>query len=236
MIIYFTDRYMNILGQASTELPEGLTVTDDLKSEDTNTGVAIFECKIPYDEETREKVESCTEVGNYILRKNNGKNEFYTIIDSEGDTDAQEVYVYAEDAGLDLINEIVGAYEADQAYPIDHYVNEFARDSGFVIGINEVANLKRKLRWDGEATVTERLASVATQFDNCEVSYSFDIDVLEITNKYIHIHKKRGKDIGIRLRLTGLSQRNQSQTSQQLCVALVEHQSQKTEKNKSLLH
>lgn len=31
MIVYFADRYMNILGQASTELPDGLTITDDLK-------------------------------------------------------------------------------------------------------------------------------------------------------------------------------------------------------------
>ena len=31
MIIYFADRALNILGQASTHLPEGLTVVDDEK-------------------------------------------------------------------------------------------------------------------------------------------------------------------------------------------------------------
>ena len=34
MIIYFADRQMNILGQASTNLPEGILLVDDLKTED----------------------------------------------------------------------------------------------------------------------------------------------------------------------------------------------------------
>ena len=46
MIIYFADRKMNILGLASTNLKKGLTITDDLKIEDVETGVASFECKI----------------------------------------------------------------------------------------------------------------------------------------------------------------------------------------------
>ena len=37
MIVYFADRYLNILGQASTSLPEGLTVKDDVKIEDVET-------------------------------------------------------------------------------------------------------------------------------------------------------------------------------------------------------
>lgn len=201
MIVYFADRQLSILGQASTELPKGLTVIEDLKTEDVETGVSVFECKIPFDKRTRAKVLACVEVGNYILRSHENENEFYTIIDSEVDTKRQEVYIYAEDAGLDLLNEVVGAYEADKAYPISHYINKFAYDSGFEIGINEAASLTRKLSWDGEATVTERIASVATQFGGYEVSYSYEIHGLEITGKYINIHKQRGQDNGVQLRL-----------------------------------
>ena len=200
MIVYFADRQMNILGQASTGLLDGLTVTDDLKTEDVETGVASFECTVHFDDNTREKAKEYTAVGNYILRSHNGDNEFYTIIDSDGDSKKQTVYVYAEDAGLDLLNEVVGSYKADKAYNIAYYVNKYAYDSGFEIGVNEVSSLARKLSWDGEATVTERLASVATRFD-CEISYSFAIKGLTITHKYINIHKKRGKDIGVQLRL-----------------------------------
>ena len=201
MILYFTDRQLNIIGQASTKLPKGLTIIEDVKTEDVETGVAVFECKIPFDSSNRAKVEACAGAGNYILRSYNNANEFYTIIESEVDTKRQEVWVYAEDAGMDLLNTVVGDYAADKAYPITHYIDKFAYDSGFQIGINEAANLTRQLSWDGEATAAERIASVATQFDGCEVSYSFDIKGLEITNKYIIIYKERGKDVGAQLRL-----------------------------------
>lgn len=201
MILYFADRQLNILGHASTMLPDGLGVLEDRKTEDVETGVAVFECKIPFDDKTRAAVYACADVGNYILRSHDSENEFYTIIEAEIDTKNQEVYIYAEDAGLDLLNEVVGAYAADAAYPITHYIEQFAYDSGFEIGVNEAASLSRKLSWDGEATAAERIASVATQFDGCEVSYSFDIDGLEVTHKYINIHKQRGKDIGATLRL-----------------------------------
>lgn len=201
MIVYFADRIMNILGSASTSLPKGLTITEDKKTEEIETGVAVFECTIPYDSETLREVEVCTAVGNYILRSDDGENEFYTIIETEKNTNAQEIYLYAEDAGMDLLNEIVGDYAASEAYPISHYINKFANDTGFVIGVNEAEGLNRKLSWEGEATAAARIASVATQFDNCEVSYSFDAKGLQITNKYINIYKKRGKDAGVQLRL-----------------------------------
>ena len=202
MIIYFADRQMNILGQASTELPAGLTLSDDLVTEDIETGVAVFECKVHFDKATRKKVEACTEAGNYILRQHNGRTEFYTITEPELDTKKKTVYIYAEDAGLDLLNEVVGEYEPDKEYGINHYIEKFTFDSGFVIGTNEAKDLvARKLIFDQEETVTARLASVAQQFNGCEISYTFDIDGLLIKNKYINIHRERGQDHGVTLRL-----------------------------------
>ena len=200
MILYFADRRMNILGKASSHLRKGVKVLSDNKTEDVESGVASFEATFSYTRENRKEVESWAKSGNYILRKSGSENEFYTIIESESDTENQEVIVYAEDAGLDLLNEVVGSYEADKAYPIDHYINKFSYDSGFVIGVNEIKDLSRKLKWEGEATATERLASVATQFDNAEISYSFEIKRLKVTKKIINIHRKRGVDTDIQLR------------------------------------
>lgn len=201
MIVFFADRQMNILGSASTLLPGGLHVVDDLKTEDVDSGVASFEFDVPFSAEARAEVERCASVGNYILRSNGSEHEFYTIIESETDTKKQRVSVYAEDAGLDLLNEICGPFAAEQAYPISYYIEKFAFDSGFEIGVNEVDALTRKLSWEGEATATARLASVATQFDNCEISFSFAIKGLQVTHKYINIYQKRGKDISATLRL-----------------------------------
>ena len=201
MIVYFTDRQMNIVGQASTKLPKGLHIVEDSKVDDVESGVASLEFYLPFTNATRAQCESCAAVGNYILTNRNGKDEFYTIIDSECDTKNKEVFVYAEDAGLDLLNSIVGAYEADKAYNIAHYINLFTADSGFSIGINEVSTLTRKLSWDGEETAAARVASVATQFDGCEISFSFTIEDMTVTAKKINIHKKRGADLGVTLRL-----------------------------------
>lgn len=200
MILYFTDRHMNILGQASTHLPEGLRVSDDLKTEEVEAGVATLEFTLNYTEKTRKEASRYGAVGNYILRKNGEEEEFYTIITSEENVFKQEVEIYAEDAGMDLLNETVGAYAADKAYPASYYVEKFSYDSGFEVGLNEVSNLNRKLSWEGETTASERILSVATQFD-AEVSYSFEIDRLRIRHKYINLHKKRGTDSGRELRI-----------------------------------
>ena len=208
MIIYFADRAMNILGSASTGLPKGLMITNDKKTEEISEGVAIFECNLDYnfvnpdeDEEQEVDVKKLAAVGNFILKQSadSSEAEVYTIIDSTIDPIQKDASIYAEDAGLDLLNEVVGKYAADKAYNIAYYINKFAYDSGFEIGINEVSNLTRKLSWDGETTATERLLSVATQFDNAEIEFSFKVENMAVTGKYINVYKNRGNDSGVTL-------------------------------------
>ena len=200
MIIYFADRQMSVKGCASTNLPEGYVISEDLKIEDVETGVASFSCRVGFNAKTRAALEEMTNVGNYLLRSNDDENEFYTIVEAEIDTKNQEVYIYAEDAGLDLLNEIADSFEAAEGHNAEWYINKYIVDSGFVIGINEIPNSTvLTLKWDGEETVTARLASIAEKFGGYEISYSFDIKGLEITNKYVNIHQERGKDAGVTL-------------------------------------
>lgn len=91
MIIYFADRKMQVLGSASTGLPKGFTAIDDVKTEDIDTGVSSFECRIGFEPEDRLYLQEIVKAGNYLLRYNDGDNEFYTIIDSELDVDKQEI-------------------------------------------------------------------------------------------------------------------------------------------------
>ena len=200
MILYFADRRMNILGMASTELPKSNVIFDDQKIEEVDVGVKTFDCYLNFSRKTRKQLKACTRTGNYLLRKSGDRAEFYTIIDREIDAKKRRIYIYAEDAGLDLLNEIVGAYAADKAYPAEYYIEKFAYDSGFEIGINEIGNLSRKLKWEGEATATERLLSIATQFD-AELDFTFEVKNLRVTHKYINLYRKIGKDVGTELRL-----------------------------------
>lgn len=199
MILYFADRKMNILGTAATDLPDGILIRDDVKVEDIDSGISTLSFKIPYGLD-HAIVRAMVREGNYILRNYDRDCEFYTILDIEDDSDREEVEVYAEDAGLDLLNEIVGEFSAPAAKPVAFYVNEFAYDSGFEIGVNEISDRERKLSWDGESTAAERIRSVATQFD-AEIGYRFDIKGLRVMHKYIDLYRKRGKDIAQELRL-----------------------------------
>lgn len=200
MIIYFADKKLNILGMASTKLSKGFKITDDSKVQAVDTGIATLGFKIVYTSENKALLEQMTMTGNQLLCSRDGKDEVYTIIDTVEDSKNQDIEVYAEDAGLDLLNEIAEPFESTEAKPISWYIEKWTKDSGFEIGINEISDRSRKLSWDGEATVTERLASLSKQFD-AEVSYSFDIKGLTVAHKYINIHKRRGKDVKEELRL-----------------------------------
>lgn len=200
MIIYFADKKLNILGMASTKLSKGFKITDDSKVQAVDTGIATLGFKIVYTGENKALLEQMTMTGNQLLCSRDGKDEVYTIIDTVEDSKNQDIEVYAEDAGLDLLNEIAEPFTSAEAKPISWYIEKWTKDSGFEIGINEISDRSRKLSWDGEATVTERLASLSKQFD-AEVSYSFDIKGLTVAHKYINIHKRRGKDVKEELRL-----------------------------------
>lgn len=201
MILYFADRKMNILGYATTQLKSTYLIVDDKKTEEVESGISSFECEVSWASKDRLKLETMMDAGDYILRSNGNEKDFFTIIESNIDTSKQTISVYAEDAGMDLLNEVAMPFTSDKAYDIAHYIGLYAIDTGFEIGINEIPNLTRKLSWDGETTCTERIASIATQFDNAEISYSFETKGLLITHKYINIFKKRGKDTGEQLRL-----------------------------------
>ena len=209
MIVYFTDREMKIVGQASTMLPKGMRLSEDLKTDEIETGVATFQGKIPYSNETREACEKCVAPGNFVLRSNGDEGEAYTIIEVTTDTEEMTVEFYAEDAGLDLLNEVAislpdGAFSYRDA-TMTEFVNLFIDGTGWEINPSQndsADDTTKKPPKFSESTVTARLKELGELF-GYEVSYSFKIDdtQMSITHKYVNIYKKRGKDDGIRLTL-----------------------------------
>lgn len=202
---YFTDRRFLVLGTASTSLPDSIHIYKDMEVEEIEAGISTFEATLSYKKKNSQSQynTSFVKAGNYFLfQDEEGKAKWYTIMKTKKDRKKKSIWFYAEDAGLDLLNEIVLAYEADKAYPVSHYVSKFTYDSGFELGLNELGDsLTRKLTWEGEATATERLLSVCTQFDHAELSFSFEATRNQITKKYINIHKKRGNVTDIKLSL-----------------------------------
>lgn len=196
MYFYFTDRKFNLLGIASDDRRTKIRMTGVKDSLSIKRATRLFDGNIEFNRSSANTVKDMAMAGNYILyRDSRGKNVWLTIMEFEHNPAKGAHYFSAEDAGMDLINETVPAYKADKAYPIAYYINKFTADSGFEIGINEISDLTRTLTWESESSTSlARIISVATQFDNAELDFSFEIEGLEVTRKLINIYKKRGSD------------------------------------------
>lgn len=203
MIIYFADREMNILGQGSTSLPKGLKIIDDKKEEDITSGTKIFEFYLDYNDDNKYNVHSLAKAGNYILRKDKDEFEFYTIIETETESYGQDgsIYIYCEDAGLDLLNEVATPFKAPTSHSIGWYITKYIYDTGFEIGVNEIGTEnKLLLGWDTEDTDMARILDIADSFD-CEIKFRFEIKGLKIVKKYIDILERIGQKTDFTLRM-----------------------------------
>lgn len=197
MIIYFADRKLNILGQASTSLPRGFLIVDDVTTEEIESGVNSFSCTIAYNTNTRAELEAAVSVGKFILKgsgnaftdKENSYDSLYTIVETEFNTDTQELHIYAEDAGLDLINKVVPA-QVQSNKTLVQMINS-VKPSDWVLNTVGVPTGTKSYEWEGENTATERINSIANLF-GCEVYYSFVIERFQITEKVINVVAKRG--------------------------------------------
>lgn len=188
MILYFLDRTFTVLGSRGGEC-----VAEDRTTENVKTGQLSFFASIRYQGKRRAAIETLTQPGNYLIVKRRGHNaEVYTITDTEQLVRERSIDIYAEDVGLDLINDIAPAYTAAGPLGIADYIEMYTLGSGFALRINEVADLTRTLEWEGDSTVAERLASIANSF-GAEISYSFDVRGMTLVGMYIDVYKQRGR-------------------------------------------
>ncbi|MDK6822534.1 phage tail protein [Lacticaseibacillus paracasei] len=199
---YFVDRSSwHLLGIATAGGGGKIHIVDDTDDQLISAGARTYSGTILFTPELSSKVQTMAARGNYILYMDErNKAVFMTIMEPSHDPLAGEETFTAEDAGIDLINETVGPYKAQQAMGIADYISLFTNDSGFEIGLNEIPNLKRTLEWTGESDTTlNRILSVATQFDNAELDFSFDVSGTTVVRRLINIHKRIGADRNITL-------------------------------------
>lgn len=187
---------MDICAMASTGLRRGMSVYDDLLTLDVETGTSSFEARISG--MTYEMFQKISTERAYILRNDDGKHGIFTVLDAEMDDDV--VYVYAEDAGLDLLNDIATPFTADAAHDIAWYVNKYISDTGFEIGENTAPTGTKKLAFQSEQTRKARIDEIAADF-GAEISFSFEAERLAIKHMYINLHGRRGADNGAQLRV-----------------------------------
>ena len=195
MIIYFCDRELNILGHASTVLPGGIRISQDKTTEDVESGVNSFECILTWDDDTRAELEQGIVAGNYILKQSDTKyDSLYQIVETESDTKEQEISVYAEDAGLDLLNTLCPATTLTNKTMLQ-MLQAFV-PSDWTISIWDAPSTTKTNAWDGENTCTERIRSVVGLWD-CELYYTFRVEGLQVREKILNVVQKRGRQEAI---------------------------------------
>lgn len=192
MILYFTNRSMEIVGVASTIGNKGLSVSDDLKTESVEDGAVTFECTIDFDNDKRDEAEKIAKPGNFILIDKGNKDwHVFTLITSNLDTKLRQIEMYAEDGGLDLLNEVNNGFQGTGSIST-LITSAILYDTGWEIGIDEFVNsVSKSITLQAGETNVSALLSIASAFD-AEIDYSFNITDGKIKNKYINIYKKRG--------------------------------------------
>ena len=192
-MLFVLNRDFQILGLASNDSEDTLHYYQDTLHTELAAGVSTYEFTVPKNHVDSQHIQE----GNYVtFRNSKGKQLLFTIMEME--EDGQEKVVYCEDIGLDLLNETNAPLISSTAQPVAWYIEKALYDSGWEIGINEIAHLNRKLSFDSYTNALERILSILKAFDDAEVDFTVEFDGNTVAHQYLNIHKRVGRDTGIR--------------------------------------
>lgn len=193
MIWYIIGRDMHVLCTSSTDLLKSLPIDD---SSGGQTIAITNDCAIgtyDFSVDPRHPDAAYITEGNYIaFRDKYGKDRLYTIMAVEGD---ESWDVHCEDIGIDLINEAAVPWDytgnpktiADTLAPV-------LLDSGWEIGVNEVAGYQRATKYEGTTdSQLTRIGDVCNAFD-AECEFAIEMKGGKVTKQEINIYKTLGED------------------------------------------
>lgn len=225
---FILSRDLHVLCVPSSEAQDSLPIFDDKQTIvlQNNTVVST------YDFSVQQKHPDATNLkwGNYVaFRDKYGKTRMYTLISHDGDDLVQTWH--AEDIGLDLLNETADKWDyTGESHGIDWYFNNLVlKDTGWSIGINEIGNLTRGLKFDGQSdTQLKRLGDIANQFDGAEIDFEVELDGSRITKQVINIYRKVGNSMTQQrfIDAVNLKSLQSSGSIEDLCTAMIGYGSQ----------
>ena len=190
---FIIGRDMHVLCNPSTDTPDSLQIDDSGANQGqtisltNNVAIGTYDFTVFPD---HEDIKYITE-GNYIAFKDKyGKDRLYTIMTIEGD---DELDVHCEDIGLDLINEVSGAWNV-QAEPVADTMNRCLNDTGWEIGINEIADRKRATKYESKTdSHLARIGMIMNAFD-AECEFVIEMNGVTVTKQIVNIYKTIGED------------------------------------------
>ncbi|MCD5192965.1 phage tail protein, partial [Enterococcus casseliflavus] len=117
-----------------------------------------------------------------------GKDYWLNIITAKDVSHQRELMAFS--LSLELNKEKIGFYAANTAMSFVEYLKSIDFEQTLTIGINEIADKKLKLDWDGDQSKLGRLYSLANKFD-AEISFETILnDDYSLKQQIINIYKK----------------------------------------------
>lgn len=190
---FIIGRDMHVLCNPSTDTPDSLQIDDSGANQGQTISLTNNVAIGTYDFTTfpdHEDVKYITE-GNYIAFKDKyGKDRLYTIMTVEGD---DELDVHCEDIGLDLINEVAGAWNVS-AESVENTMNRCLHDTGWEIGINEIPDCKRATKYESKTdSHLARIGMIMNAFE-AECEFVIEMNGATVTKQIVNIYKIIGED------------------------------------------
>ena len=213
MILYFLNRSGKVLGMTSTRFKNNCRIINDTKKESVETGVPTLEADILFDKKSRADVENWTRPGNVVIRyaagndpsekfSVNASDDVFTIIENETDVSGRVLNLYSEGTGLDLNNDLVGAYAPQAPQRPREYITTALKGTAFSLRRCYDPPYSKLISFSNSESVISRLQTIAKEF-NCELKFGFTLDNFTIVDKWVDFlpGAKNGKDTNEMLRL-----------------------------------
>lgn len=178
-----------VLNRARETLATTSGIYDDKHTLTLDAGSSSYEFKISKNDEASQYMDS----GNYIVLQNdNGKTWSFTILDYE-ETQYTKT-VYAEDAGIELLNKACDIWKSSGPHSFEYYFNLVTSGTPWKLGINQLAGLERTLTYEGRDTGLGRLLSILKGFDNAECTFDVAVKMNAPSEFKINVYKQVGSD------------------------------------------
>ncbi|MCL8203761.1 hypothetical protein M5361_00705 [Ligilactobacillus agilis] len=178
-----------ILNRARETLATTASIYNDKHTLTLEAGSSSYEFTIDKNDEASHYLDS----GNYIvLQDDKGKTWLFTILDYEETHNTKTVY--AEDAGIELINKAVDIWKGDGPHPFSYYFDLVTKGTPWKLGVNQLAGLSRTLTYEGRDTGLGRLLSILKGFDNAECTFDVTVKMNAPAEFKINVYKQVGND------------------------------------------
>lgn len=178
-----------VLNRARETLATTSSIYDDKHTLTLDAGSSSYEFKIDKTDEASQ----CMDSGNYIvLQDDDGKTWLFTILDYE-ETQYTKT-VYAEDAGIELLNKACDIWKSSGPHSFEYYFNLVTSGTPWKLGVNQLAGLERTLTYEGRDTGLGRLLSILKGFDNAECTFDVTVKMNAPSDFKINVYKSVGND------------------------------------------